>query len=194
MKEARGWMAKGIDDHVQFCKAFQSAKVLAARAGWHFLQARRMVGDGLWCLFVGSYAETISQRSVYRYINFAEALISWARTDHPTIEDEAKLLELGVCAALKSPVPFTGILRYSGQMEKLGQYDPDGYTRRKHTKPARADGAKLEFDFDGFIQAVDLIARPDPTILQALNPDRLARLETELEEALERVRQYRATL
>lgn len=146
---------KALHWHAEFGRNAVETKHAAAHAGWYFMQVQKALAHGSWIPWLE--AHNVARTTAHRYIIFAQDIIQWAALQHPTCRSEEQLLGFGIEEALKSPKSWTALMRYTGLLEKQGQYDPDEYAEKK-----KRGAGQLEFDFDrvfGSVQQLHAIPR-----------------------------------
>lgn len=174
-------MAVGIEHHKNCVGHVVEAKRSAALAGAAFGGAKGQVKPGDWDDWCGAHG--VPNTTADRYIAWYEYVMALGRASMPGLEDEERILDRGIEAVMPSPKAWTSLMRYNGLLLKQGQYDPDGYQRRKGTQTGQ-----LEFDF---FAVVDTVAGLQTLLPQMLKAEQLATLEERLLAALARVRELR---
>lgn len=184
-------MEKALAHSAEFVGLLAQAKAHAATAGWFFLQAKEVVGDGNWGDYVACFSDRIGRRTVTRYMEFTLEVIEWAQAERPALTSQMELLNHGIEMALESPRTFTQLLRELKLMRRFGEYDPERYQQKKLSEGGDQRGKQLELDFGRFTTGLRQLARL-PEIPADTDLD-LDELEHDLEAALTHVRELKGT-
>lgn len=190
---ASKWMSQGIAESERFRKSFEQTKIAAMNAGVAFIKARSELPEGEFSEFIRTFEPKTTRTTVYRYIQFTETALAWACEQNPALKDKpAELLKAAYKVVLQSPKPFIALTRQEGQMRKFGEYDAVKYATSKLGNPKQ-----IEFTFSTVFSTVETLAHLGDENYQINFPEgkepleALTELETKLEHALERVRQFK---
>jgi hypothetical protein len=186
------WMHEGIHFHENFKRTFEVAKEAALNAGIFFKQAQDSCKHGEWESLIEKYAGQISRTTIYRYVDFSEELLGWAKATNPTMVGQDKLKAAAMKMALLSPKGYIALCRQLEKMRKFGEYDEVKYRMKK------LNGAgQMEFDFAALMPAMDQLANLADEKCVLKFPDGVDRdeylteLETKLANATKAVRALR---
>ncbi len=189
------WMLEGIKQHQSFQRAFQAAKEHALNAGIFFISASQSHDHGDWQNFCGAYSTQISERSIRRYMEFATEVIEWVKAENPNLVGEAKLKDAALKMVLQSPKGFIALCRELKVMRKFGEYDEVRYRTKKLLG---GSGEQIEFEYASAAKAIAQLSLIDLPNFHLKFPEgadedaEIAKLETGLETALAKVREFRA--
>lgn len=152
---ASKWMQEGITQARRCRDAFEETKIRALNAGVLFAKARQEVGEGEFSIFVARYEDRqeTTRTTVYRYIQFSEGVLEWAKAEHPELVNKPEaLLKAAYKVVLQSPKSFVALMRQLGEMRKFGEYDAVKYATRKL---GNGNTAQIEFKFDELLAPLD---------------------------------------
>ena len=187
---AAKWMIEGIKQHEEFVSHFQKAKEYALNAGLFFASAREEIADGEWGQFLIGYDHIVKVRTVQRYVEFAQEVLKWVKTEHPKLVGMEKLSAAAREMILQSPKGLVALCRELKLMRKFGEYDEVKY----RTKKLLGTGSQIEFEFAELAASIDVLTHFGEENYQFKYPDGvdeveyMSALESKLEAALTRVR------
>lgn len=161
----------------------RNAKVAAIEAGVSFIRAKSLCKHGQWEELVQRSSQKISMRQVQRCMEFAVYMLDEARRADPSLT-EATLKSAAIKLVMRSPKPFTALLREMKLVTQVGAYDPERHQEleREH----RMAAVQIEFRFEEFERHVVALATA-PNV-EELAASSLSKLEIKLEAALDRIR------
>lgn len=155
--------AYGVQAHVEASDAARTTKVKAIISGWSFLQAKLAAKHGEFELLIEANAEKISDRTVRRYMAFAEDAIVSAIAARDELTDsqvralvltdaDRKNVDLFSAAKeviLHSSANFVSLARELSIFRKFGQYNGVQYANAKARQAALGQpvARQVEFDF-----------------------------------------------
>ncbi|MDE2019382.1 MAG: hypothetical protein KGJ13_03475 [Patescibacteria group bacterium] len=192
---ASKWMVDAIKLHNKFRQNFQASKEAALFAGIFFGKAQAECEHGAWGEMMEAYCGEISETTIRRYIEFADQVLGWVKSQNPKILSEEQLLREAKAFVLQSPKGYISLLRQVGEMRKFGEYDEVKYRQRK-----MLGSTQIEFNFTDSVKHIEALTHLGEenynfVMPEDSDPDQfLGDLETKLETALDRVRASRAQL
>ena len=151
------WMLEGVREHEQFQRAFQSAKEHALNAGIFFQSAQANFEHGEWDNFIAGYSHKISRATIYRYLQFAQEVLEWAKSENPKLVGMEKLSAAAREMVLQSPKGLVALCRELKLMRKFGEYDEVKYRARKLLGDG---GAQIEFEFEAAEKTLQMLCDP----------------------------------
>lgn len=183
---AAKYIEQALREHQQFIAMFKKCKEHALNAGFFFLAAQEAAEHGDFGAVLMKYSDLVSDRTVYRYIEFAKEVLEWVRLENPeATSDEA--LKLAKEMVMKSPKGYIALCRQLQLMRKFGEYDEVKYRTRK----LLGDGKQIEFSFEELTAHISVFKSDFRLVLpegkdeiEALNE-----LEVNLMSALDNVRE-----
>jgi hypothetical protein len=182
------FIAEGIKAHAAFKGQWKAAKNAAITAGALFYQARQLYKDGDF----GDYLEAtlgeedISRRTIERYIEFTEDILTWAVEANPKLKgDFARAMDVGRKMVMQSPKSFTALLRDGlDELPALGAYNPASYRRRRV-------GNQIEFSFDDFSKTIQTWTANVDNLKLPDDPAVIDKTIDELEQVLSKLKAQR---
>ena len=198
-RTADTWISEALSHTEKAKAAFRNFHLHTLNAGVFFIKARETAGEGNFGTLLLNYSKQISRRSAYRYMEFAEAALTWAKQERPDLSDP-ELLNYARSMCLQSPREFIALLRsetVNGQhlLRPFGEYDAVRYQSRK-----LGQSTPVKFNFSKGLTVLDTLAHLDAPEFVFDLPDgtsqveALAELEQKLELSLTKVRAVRSTL
>ena len=188
---AAKYIEQALREHQQFILAFKKCKEHALNAGFFFLAAQAAAEHGDFNAVLLKYSELVAERTVYRYIEFANEVMAWVKLENPEANADTAL-KLAKEMVMQSPKGYIALCRQLQLMRKFGEYDEVKYKTRK----LLGDGKQIEFSFDELAAHIKVFTTDFRITLPEGKDEAtaLTELETELEAALTNVRARKSTI
>ena len=186
------YIEQALKTHAAAVQHFRNCKEAVLKCGFFFREARNACYHGDFGAVLLKYEDQISKTSVYKYIDFADEVEAWVKAENPQIEGMENILAAGIKLVLQSPKGYIALWRQLGEMRKFGEYDEVKYRTRK----LLGDGKQLSFSFAELTAHISVF-KTDFKLELPEGKDEvtaLTELETELETALQNVRQRKNTI
>jgi hypothetical protein len=167
---------KGVAAATEAERLVGKAKERILDAGFFFIKSHAACDHGEFLALIEHHAKQVSQRSVYTYMEFARLACEWAKEAKPTLTG-AKLEKAAYEIVLRSPKPFTLLLREWKMIEQVGAYHPTDYQARKLTQ------GELNFSFEAAVAQLDALT-VKPEVIRELKPSSLQKLHERLKASL----------
>ena len=182
-------MRDGIKASARFRVKFEEAKNAAIDAGICFYKARESYYVGDFGDYVATFDKQISERTVFRYINFIEEILEWAARAEPKLAGKFdKLIELGRKMAMQSPKGYTALCRSlkdpnsdENLLRANGEYNPAKYQREKLRESGRV--YQQEFNFAATDKVLDIVEQ-HITLAIEIAPEDVIRLKERINQLL----------
>lgn len=166
------------------------AKERAFDSGAHFAAAKSNSQHGEFEEYILTAKDRISRPQVFRCIEFFEHCLQWAENEFPDTKGPI-LIAHARALVMRSPKPWTAMLREMKLVDQIGAYDPDAYAEKKRNQ--RLNGGQLEFHFryEETLKHLDHFLQDDCIDLEKSSIDAYVK---KLEAALQKARALTSTI
>ena len=191
-KEAKTYLAKAAVQHKKFVSGFRNAKAAYLTAGAFLAKAHPLVLRGEWEPLLEQCG--LERTAAHRYETLYKEAMDWARAEHATLTDDAKLFKCALEMVIQSPKGLVALCRDLGEMKQFGTYDAAAYEAKKLTQAAdTAIGRIDEGTYRRVLKSLDWVVA-DTLNVEGLGQHSIDQLADWLEKALHKLRSVKETI